>query len=296
MSELEDTEYIFDSSKKYRDWCFTWNNWTQANYDAVLDYPSDYLVIGKEVGDSGTPHLQGYFYCKSARYFSAIQKKLRGAHLKPRYPKSTPEKAATYCKKDGDFFERGTCPEQGKRNDVELVREQLQAGEGMRGVVRVATNLQSIKIAECILKYEEPKRDWKPHIVWYWGLTGCGKSREAHLQFADKDYFRKSSTTEKWFDGYDAHTHVIFDDFLFPENKKEYNYWLDVFDRYACVVQTKGGIRQFLAKEIIVTSSTNPVEALMGFNQAGAEFLRRIDSIYQFQENESPKLTLGKPI
>jgi len=283
-------------------WCFTHYhlNW---KWEDMMDNPLlQYCVVNlEECPTTGRWHYQGYLELTEERTRDDLMDWLEapGVHLEPRHKSQT--QAIEYCKKSetqimGPWELGSLTKEQGKRNDVELVREQLKAGEGMRGVVRVATNLQSIKIAECILKYEEPKRDWKPHIVWYWGLTGCGKSREAHLQFADKDYFRKSSTTEKWFDGYDAHTHVIFDDFLFPENKKEYNYWLDVFDRYACVVQTKGGIRQFLAKEIIVTSSTNPVEALMSFNQGGAEFLRRIDSIYQFQENESPKLTLGKPI
>jgi len=281
---------------KYRDYCVTWNNYTEDNYAALLALETTYLVIGKEKGASGTPHLQVYFYFPNPRSFKTTQKILHGAHIEARIANSTPAQAAAYCKKEGDFFERGECPSQGKRNDVELVRDQLKSGQGMRGVVKVATNLQSIKIAECILKYEEPKRNWKPHIVWYWGLTSCGKSECAHQRFEGQDFFRKSSTTEKWFDGYDAHSHVIFDDFLFPENKKEYNYWLDVFDRYSCVVQTKGGIRQFLAKEIIVTSSVDPVVALMGFHQAGAEFLRRIDSVYHFQKDEPPKLTLGKPI
>ena len=283
-------------SDKFRDYCITWNNYTEENYAALLGLPTKYLVIGKEIGASGTPHLQVYFYYDNPRSFKSTQKILCGAHIEPRIAKSTPAQAAAYCKKDGDFFERGDCPEQGKRNDVELVRDQLKTGQGMRGVVRVATNLQSIKIAESILKYEEPKRNFKPHIVWYWGTTGTGKSLEAHRVFDSTDFFRKSSTTEKWFDGYDAHPNVIFDDFLFPDSKKEYNYWLDVFDRYACVVQTKGGIRQFLAKEIIVTSSINPVVALQGFQQGGAEFLRRIDSIYEFRSGLHPLLTLGESI
>jgi len=271
---------------KFRDYCVTWNNYTEENYQALVALDTQYLIIGKEIGESGTPHLQAYFYFTSQRSFKSLQKQLYGAHIEPRMAKSTPAQAAEYCKKDGDFFERGVCPEQGKRNDVELVRDQLKQGNGMRGVVKVATNLQSIKIAEAILKYEEPKRNWKPKITWYWGLTGTGKSLKAHKDFEGKDYYRKSSTSEKWFDGYDAHEYVIFDDFLFPENKKEYNYWLDVFDRYSCVVQTKGGIRQFLAKEIIVTSSRCPVGALKEFDQAGGEFLRRIDTILEFKSEK----------
>lgn len=271
---------------KFRDYCVTWNNYTDENYKALVALETQYIVIGKEIGESGTPHLQAYFYFTSQRSFKSLQKQLFGAHIEPRMAKSTPAQAATYCKKDGDFFENGVLPEQGKRNDVELVRDQLKQGNGMRGVVKVATNLQSIKIAESILKYEEPKRNWKPKVTWYWGLTGTGKSLKAHQDFDGKDYYRKSSTTEKWFDGYDAHEYVIFDDFLFPESKKEYNYWLDVFDRYSCVVQTKGGIRQFLAKEIIVTSSQSPEQALKHWTQEGGEFLRRIDSILEFKSDK----------
>lgn len=289
----DDEEYSheFDHTAKFRGFCFTWNNYTDENIQAVLKLKTEYLVYGKEFSKTptkkwpiGTPHLQGYLYFKNPVYWSSVRKKIHGAHLEAQYPNSTPTQASDYCKKEAEeIFERGTCPEQGKRNDVLIVREALKDGLGMRGVVKVATNLASIKIAEAILKYEEPKRNWKPKITWYWGLTGTGKSKKAHEAFEGKDYYRKSSTTEKWFDGYDAHEFVIFDDFLFPENKKEYNYWLDLFDRYSCVVQTKGGIRQFLAKEIIVTSSRHPFIALQDFHQGGGEFLRRIDEIIEFK-------------
>jgi len=275
---------------KSRDYCLTWNNYTTENYDALLALETRYIVIGKETGESGTPHLQVYFYFDNPRAFKAVQKELRGAHLEPRSVNSTPAQAAIYCKKDEDFFERGDIPKQGKRSDVEIVRDQLQAGNGMRGVVKVATSLASIKIAEMILKYEEPQRDWQPKIMWYWGLTETGKSRQAHAEFAGKDFFRKTSNTEKWWDGYDAHENVIFDDFVFPQNITEYKNWLDFFDRYSCVIQVKGGTRQFLAKTIIVTSSRNPYLALSGFEQNGKELLRRISSVTEFTK-EGQKTT-----
>lgn len=267
---------------KHRDYVITWNNYTPENYNTLVALDSRYIVIGKEIGASGTPHLQGYVYFENPRSFNAIQKKIKGAHIEVRSPNATPEQAAIYCKKDGDYYERGDVPEQGKRSDVETVREQLADGNGMRGVVRVATNLASIKIAEAILKYEEPQRNWKTNITWFWGPTETGKSKKAHEIFEGKDFYRKTANTGKWWDGYDAHAYVIIDDFVFPENVTDYKNWLDIFDRYGCMIQTKGGVRQFLAKRIIVTSSTSPHSSLQHFEQNGREFIRRLGNIYEF--------------
>jgi len=273
-------------AQKSRDYCITWNNYTQENYATILALDVRYMVVGKEIGKSGTPHLQGYIYFENPISFKSCQKKLSGAHIEPRSPNSTPEQAATYCKKDKDFIEKGECPVQGKRTDVLVVREQLALGNGMRGVIKVAQNLQSIKIAECILRYEEPKRDWLTNIIWYWGSTGTGKSKKAHQDWKDIDFYRKTSNTGKWWDGYDAHTHVLIDDYVFPESVAEYKNWLDIFDRYSTTIQTKGGTRQFLPTHLIVTSSLNPVDALAHFEQKGHELLRRLHKIYQFTHEE----------
>lgn len=44
-------------------WCFTLNNWTDDEYNAVCSICSKYCcfaLIAKETGEEGTPHLQGY--------------------------------------------------------------------------------------------------------------------------------------------------------------------------------------------------------------------------------------------
>lgn len=42
-------------------WCFTLNNYTDSEYNDIKFHSSiKNCVIGKEVGESGTPHLQGY--------------------------------------------------------------------------------------------------------------------------------------------------------------------------------------------------------------------------------------------
>lgn len=97
--------------RKSKYWCFTINNWDEMDV-AVLRNIMDgglvnYLVFGREVGENGTPHLQGYVEFKSRWDLRRCQGNfVMGAHYEPR--RGTPQEASDYCKKDGDWEESGT--------------------------------------------------------------------------------------------------------------------------------------------------------------------------------------------
>lgn len=102
-------------------WCFTHNNYSDADQVFICQLlASDevkYGVYGREVGESGTPHLQGFFILKK-RVRLATAKAFFGdlsPHLEPARASSL--QASDYCKKDGDFEEFGSCPKAGERND-----------------------------------------------------------------------------------------------------------------------------------------------------------------------------------
>ena len=90
-------------------WCFTINNWTPEDEECLaLLTGHKYIVFGRETGEDGTPHLQGFVQFKSQRTLSSMSKALPRAHLE--VTKGRPDQAAEYCKKDGDFYEEGEVP------------------------------------------------------------------------------------------------------------------------------------------------------------------------------------------
>lgn len=108
-------------------WCFTINNPTQADKDNVAELGNNrqlvkYLIVGREQGQSGTPHLQGFIVFGAAVTRTRVSTYLPRAHLEP--TRGTSVQAADYCKKDGDFDEYGTCPLQaGARTVLDALYE-----------------------------------------------------------------------------------------------------------------------------------------------------------------------------
>lgn len=265
-------------SDKSQCWCFTLNNWSQDEYEKIIAFSCDYMIVGKEVGECGTPHLQGYIRKKTQIRFNALKKLMPRAAIF--VAKGTPEQNVKYCSKDNDFIEIGERPVgQGKRTDIDVVRDTIKTTGRISAVVEIATNLQQIKMAEIMIKYIEPKRDFKPNVIWIYGASGTGKSRRALELFPNA--FRKSNSTSQWWDGYDAHQDVIIDD-VKNEDQKYYLTLLELLDRYECRIQVKGGTRQFLAKNIVLTSLWHPDRLFGAFDDA-VEIKRRIDQIIKLE-------------
>lgn len=113
-------------------WCFTLNNYTPADLDRLSTLPTgvEYLVYGKETGNSGTPHLQGTVCFQSRKRLQQVIATIGQAHCSvTRYL----NQSIDYCKKDGDFIELGEIPiiarEKGeKRSDLEDFKASVKEG------------------------------------------------------------------------------------------------------------------------------------------------------------------------
>lgn len=276
---------IFDSvtaGLKYRNYMLTINNYSDEEYESVINLSNEknvkYMVVGRETAPTtGTPHIHVYIYFVNPVSFNPLKKKFPRARIDR--CKGTSEQCDAYCKKDGDFQTFGECPNQGKRSDIDHIRDVMTITPRMREVVKVARSYQSIKVAEQYLKYHETKRNWKPIVKWFYGETGCGKTYTA-IEELGEDYY-PCMNTGKWFDGYDAHENILVDDMR--KNFMTFAEFLKFIDRYAFRVETKGGTRQILAKKIIITSCYHP-EHLFSTREDIKQLLRRIDEIRLFGE------------
>jgi len=265
---------------KSRNYCFTVNNYTEDAYQAILELPCKYIVVAKEVGESGTPHIQGFIMYKDQKTVSAMSKIIIRAHFE--ITKGTPIQAMEYCKKTEEWEERGEPPTgSGKRTDLDIVKEILKDTGKMSDVVQVVTSYQAVRMAEVILKYHEAPRTWKTEVSWFYGPTGSGKSRQAYEELGVDCYTCLS--TGKWFEGYDSHENVLIDDMR--KDFLKFHELLRLLDRYAVRVECKGGSRQFRAKRIIITSAYSPNE-LFDTREDIQQLLRRISDIRRFQTPE----------
>lgn len=128
-------------TEKYRHWCFTLNNYSEDDLSELQQFvtKTKYYVYGKETGDAGTPHLQGFLSFSNQCRVSSLQSLFSGrAHWEVA---RNPIAAAAYCRKEGDFKEGGTPPTesrkgQGKRSDLEVLVQAVNEGQTDRKKLR----------------------------------------------------------------------------------------------------------------------------------------------------------------
>ena len=234
---------------KCRNWVFTLNNYTEEEEASLLILPSGvkYLIVGKEMVQ--TPHLQGYVVFTSQVRLFTCKKLLPRAHWEQR--KGSHEQARDYCKKEGNWWERGAAPasqaekgEKGKQS-IQERWELAKAGQFEQ------LPPEQLRIYEYIHRKSQMKEDLdEMRNYWICGESGCGKSRWVR-DHCDHFYDKRIN---KWWDGYNHEEIVLIDDldvshaFIGHDLKR----WAD---RYAFACEVKGGnLPKIRPRHIIVTS------------------------------------------
>lgn len=243
-------------------WVFTLNHYTDSEYNRLtnegqtLSHPLVYLIIGKETGAAGTPHLQGFLQWATRKTFNYTKSFIsERAHIER--AKGTPDEASTYCKKDGDFQEFGILQGgQGRRSDLSAVADLIQEGKSFKEIAE-AQPAAAIRYGTGILRLRQlyrPTRSTAPEIWTFWGETGTGKTRRVY-EFADLEQLW-IHPGDRWFDGYDGQHAVLFDDF--DGGWFKLTYLLKLLDRYVFQVPIKGGYTWWAPKTIYITTNLEP--------------------------------------
>lgn len=191
-------------------WDFTLNNYTDEEVQAItVNWQTEVkkMTVSKEVGETGTPHLQGRITFARAYRLPALQKLVPRAHWEP-------TKAAAdslYVMKVGsEVIVQIDKRSQGQRTDIAAALKILKENAGK------VDPLQALEEAmpEFLFKHNRNveymanrfvvPRTAHPTVTVYYGGTGVGKTHRAYETLGMKEGeipFIQDESMEKWFDG-----------------------------------------------------------------------------------------------
>lgn len=247
--------HLHQMPRRTHNFFLTVNNYDDEEYNRILAYPNAaYVVVGKEQAPTtGTPHIHAFIRTKEPKFFREIKEEVcpradvKGARSVP--------KAIRYCKKDGDFEERGDAPQASSQvtfkevvdhaneHGLKRTREDYAYWWAQHGhTLRRNFVPQDTDRSSC-------------EAVWLYGDTGVGKTHLARKVCPDA-YIKNSRT--KWWHGYEYERTVVIED-MCPGGIAAH-YLLLWLDKYRCRVETKGGEMYLKAEVFIITSNYKPEE------------------------------------
>lgn len=242
-----------------RNFTFTCNNYTVAQEELVRALTYRYLIYGYEVGESGTPHLQGTIIFSNPRTLSSVIRALPGFHIEIC---RNIQASIEYCKKEGEgFYEDGTPPTPpADKTAALLAKRKAQAEMVMSSSLSSLVKTGDVAISQVPLMAKAKLillMELEPYVhsnfgikrgVWYYGESRTGKSRAARENYPDS----YSKPQNKWWDGYTGQLTVILDDLDSHVLGHHLKIWADV---YACTGEVKNGHVQLVYHTLVVTSN-----------------------------------------
>ncbi len=278
----------------YRSWCFTLNNFSDADIEAVRGW-SDVrrITVGIEVGESGTPHLQGAVTFCHPKRLSAVKKLIPRAHLEKMNAKD--DKAFDYCRKEGnvcidDDFRK-------KSNDkMNEYKEMIKAGSDDLALLEEYPSYSArypgfAKRARMLFAQgKREKDDPPPVVIWLWGPSGEGKTRCVVEREENLDWvtFQRGSS---FILGYGGGPAVLIDDFRADDI--QFGLLLRLLDRYRPTVSVKGGEDQWAPRRIYITSP-HPPEVGWAHGESVIQLTRRLTHV--LHSDDLPEALQAIPI
>lgn len=285
-------------NKKSRGWTWTAFNYTEDDIERLKAQAESkdvtYVCFGREIAPTTkNMHLQGYTRFSSPRTGKYAIKWIGTGqpHVEP--TKGSPKQNKSYCSKEGDFWEHGELPAQGKRTDLDAIKAAVKEGKNMREIADMCESYQAVRMAEIWQKYMKPPPVRDVTLHWYWGNTGTGKSFSAFKEAYEKsdgDYWTAGIGNREFWEGYCGQKKIVLD-----ELRKNTYKWADLLkitDKYPLRVMVKGSSQWLMADEIWITSCKHPADLFAQTHASGdsvAQMLRRITDLREFTEVWKPE-------
>ncbi len=285
-------------------WCFTLNNHTLEEWEAIkalTTVPNPqlrYICMSQELGESGTPHIQGYLQLRKKMRFHAIKEYL-STRIHLERAKGSDADNLGYITKDAGkphyiFFEWGKLRKQGTRTDLIRCRAYLSNGASVDELFRDRPSLFGT-----LVRYHKgldrarqafilPRgTSFTTRGIWLYGTSGAGKSYDAralarHMGFTNGEVYSKTDSS-KWWPKYNGHNCVIWND-IRPCKEAPSSNLLNLLDTGDAQVQDKGGYVSFRAEFILFTCPWSPgVFWSMAYpGEDPEQLLRRLTTIVEY--------------
>jgi hypothetical protein len=221
------------SSQRAQYWVWTLNNYTQEEVDllnSLVESSSDvaYVSYGYEVGENGTPHLQGHLELTRRLRLNQV-KAILGQRLHLQVRRGSFEQAQEYCAKDGNVvtFGERVSKGSGKRTDLDELAEAIRNG-GKKRELAVTFGKEFIKFRKGIDQYYDlfaTKRFEIFHGPFRWahsisrnkstifhGAAGIGKTEYAKYLLPNALFVSHLDDLGGFNEDYEG---IIFDDMSF---------------------------------------------------------------------------------
>ncbi len=276
---------------KLRNAIFVINNWCPADVPRLLACSGfSYICFAEEIGESGTPHLQGYAEVPDQIPFQRF-KRLVGVGCWLHARNGSQAQAIAYTKKDGldSWHEAGERRSQGQRTDLLAIKDAIDKGATMLELAEqnfpLFCHYRRGWSAYMKLKVR-PRAPTDPlTVLYWWGDTGTGKSTKAYNDYPGA-YWQMTGT--KWMEGYDNRQHsvVIFDDY--DPCAFTIRQFLTILQSFPLKLEMKGDSSEFIPEIIVITNNVSP--DMLYSDQCPrliAAFERRLTRVVHFPINVS---------
>lgn len=280
---------LMDTGAESKTWVFTINNYTEAMINNLKAWDVTRLVVSKEVGASGTPHLQGAVTFTRKYRFAALKKLMPTAHIQ----KAVASDCFNYvAKMDSELVINTDNRSQGKRNDLKDAIETMRTG-GLRAVAQGHAS-SYVKfhrgLKELQLELARPESNWKPgtkrEVIYIWGPSGTGKSKYVVDAVGYDDLWESPAEFQGgFFSDYNGHKYVNFDDIRGGTFK--FSTLLRLLDIHPLTVPIKGGHQKWVPERIYLTSIKHWSKLYKGTELDGEplrQLERRITKTIHFTE------------
>lgn len=181
-----------------------------------------------------------------------------------------------YTRVEGPWEHGEHKSKQGKRNDLDDVKEALDKGGSMREIYRDHFKTAA-KYSRFFKEYREVMREprrWPMEITIIAGETGQGKSRYVWDMFPDaRKVFRVTNDKTYPFSGYDGEEDVYWEEF--DGSRCDLKDMLQLMDRYPYRVRGLYGVHEFVGKRLYITSNKFPWEWYAGAHPEHQKALKR---------------------